>query len=102
MPIAMVIEGYGIIVVDKKGQLLWEWTHPGVSGLDVDPETGNFYVSTHNRVLEVTRTGRVVWQYEVKKGRTLGLKYLPEWKVDYTEEEQKIIEERLRRLGYIE
>ncbi|GAH63965.1 unnamed protein product, partial [marine sediment metagenome] len=73
MPVAMTVGQYGVIVIDDNGRLLWEWKHPNVAmyGLDVDPETGNFYVALYNRIMEVTRTGRVVWQFSSPE--TIGL-----------------------------
>ena len=73
MPIAMTIGQYGVIVVDDEGRLLWEWTRPNMRmyGLDVDPETGNFYIAMFNRIVEVTRTGRIAWQFSSPE--TVGL-----------------------------
>lgn len=73
MPIAMTVRPYGVIVIDEEGRLLWEWTYPNMRmyGLDVDPATGNFFVTVFNQILEVTRTGRVVWQFSSPE--TLGL-----------------------------
>jgi len=70
MPIALAIGGYGIIVIDEDGNLLWTWKYinselPNLRmyGLDVHPETGNFFVTTFNEILEVSRTGRIVWRF---------------------------------------
>lgn len=73
MPTALTISQYGMIVVDSDGNLLWDMPldNPRFYGLDIDPYTGNFYVASFGEILELTRTGRIVWRYSSHETKAL-------------------------------
>ena len=59
----------GLIVVDKKGNRLWQYDHPDnrLYGLGIDPATKSIYYGTMNKIIEVTRLGNKVWEFSCPK-----------------------------------
>lgn len=65
MPVALTIGQYGVIVIDEEENLLWEFRKPALRfyGIDINPKDEHFFVTTYNEILEITKTGQIVWQY---------------------------------------
>lgn len=65
MPVACTFSQYGLVVFDDIGNILWEYPVDELRlyGLDIDPETGNFFTTTHKDILEISRTQGRVWRY---------------------------------------
>jgi hypothetical protein len=65
MPVAYTVGQYGIIVIDEEDQILWQHPIPDIRvyGLEVHPVTGNFFITTHSEIREITRAHHEVWRY---------------------------------------
>jgi len=71
MPIAISIQGYGLIVVDRNHNLLFEWHDPNyigrIAGIDYSCNENCFYVAEMNSIQQIDRLGNLVWQYNTSK-----------------------------------
>jgi len=107
--------GHRILKI-KEDEVIWEMEFPHREPQENQPlcieplPSGNLLISFPftGAVREVTLDKEIVWEYYLPKRLRAGgmqvfcVKYLPSWEFGYTEEEEKLIEERLKRWGYIE